>query len=352
MSDCWLDTDLKINGVPAFSLENQELRVVVLAGKGTDILEFRHKPSGVDVLFKTPWGVKNPQTYVHDTPATAAPFMDFYPGGWQELFPNAGNNCMYKGAELGFHGEVCKVPWEFAVLENSAQHVVVKCWVRTVRCPFLVEKTLRFWSNRAVLEIEETVTNEGAEPMDFMWGHHPAFGAPFLDEHCRLFAPATSVETAHPLPAHQILPAETCFERFPQVRTSDGDAFDVSRMWPPTAGFSHLSYLTGLKDGWYCLVNEKTRLGFALRWDPRVFRYLWLWQEFCGTSQYPWWGRGYVTGIEPHSSIPGLGLEKAIERETQLILAPKHKLSTRLCASLFQAEGEPKGVTEDGSVVY
>ena len=46
-------------------------------------------------------------------PLLAAPFMDFYPGGWQELFPNAGNNCVYKGAELGFHGEICKVPWEF-----------------------------------------------------------------------------------------------------------------------------------------------------------------------------------------------------------------------------------------------
>ena len=59
MSDCRLDTDLKINGVPAFSLENGELRVVVLTGKGTDILEFRHKRSDIDVLFKTPWGVKN-----------------------------------------------------------------------------------------------------------------------------------------------------------------------------------------------------------------------------------------------------------------------------------------------------
>ncbi|MCI0418394.1 MAG: DUF4432 domain-containing protein, partial [Acidobacteria bacterium] len=113
MSDCRLDENLKINGVPGFSLENQQLRVVVLTGKGTDILEFRHKPSGIDVLFKTPWGLKNPQTYVHDTPAAAAPFMDFYPGGWQELFPNAGNNCVYRGAELGFHGEICKVPWEF-----------------------------------------------------------------------------------------------------------------------------------------------------------------------------------------------------------------------------------------------
>ena len=201
-----------------------------------------------------------------------------------------------------------------------------------------------------MLEIEETITNEGAEPMDFMWGHHPAFGAPFLDEHCRLFAPATGVETAHALPAHQLLPPETRFEHFPKVRTREGDAF---RREPDVAAHcavysSLLSH--GLKDGWYCLVNEKTRLGFALRWDLSVFRYLWLWQEFCGTPQYPWWGRGYVTGIEPHSSIPGLGLEKAIERGTQLTLAPNKSLSTRLCASLFQAEGEPKGVTEEGAV--
>ena len=352
MSDCRLNENLRINGVPAVLLENEQLRVVVLTGKGTDILQFYHRATGIDVLFKTPWGVKNPQTYVQDTPAIAAPFMDFYPGGWQELFPNAGDNCVYKGAELGFHGEICKVPWEFEVLNNSPQQVTVKCRVRTVRVPFLVEKTLTLKSDRASLDIEETITNEGAEPMDFMWGHHPAFGAPFLDEHCRLFAPATGVETGHALPAHQLLPSETRFERFPSVRTDEGDYFDLSRMWPATARFTHLSYLTGLNDGWYCLVNEKTRLGFALRWDLCVFRYLWLWQEFGGTSQYPWWGRGYVTGIEPHSSIPGRGLEKAIERGTQLTLAPKKSLSTWLSASLFLAEGEPKGVTEEGEILY
>ncbi|MBM3801119.1 MAG: aldose 1-epimerase [Acidimicrobiia bacterium] len=352
MSDCRLDTDLSISGIPAFSMENRQLRVVVLLGKGTDIVEFRHKLSGVDVMFKTPWGVKNPQTYVHDTPAPAAPFMDFYPGGWQELFPNAGDNCVYKGAELGFHGEVCKVPWELEVIENTPRQVAVKCWVRTVRCPFRVEKTLTLRSDRAVLEIEEAITNEGAEPMDFMWGHHPAFGAPFLDEHCRLYAPAASLETGHLLPAPQLLPPETRFESFPLIRTHSGDDFDVSRMWPPTARFTHLSYLSGLSDGWYCLLNEKTRLGFALHWDLSVFRYLWLWQEFCGTSDYPWWGQGYVTGIEPHSSIPGLGLQKAIERGTQLNLDPKRTLRARLCASLFEAEGQPKRVTEEGRVVY
>jgi Domain of unknown function (DUF4432) len=327
MNECRIDDQVKMNGVPSVCLENRDVRVVVLTGKGTDILEFWDKASGTDLLFKTPWGVKNPQTHVHDTFDPSSPFMDLYPGGWQELFPNAGSPCVYKGAELGFHGEVCKVPWESAVLEKSSRRVAVKLWVRTVRTPFLLEKTLQLTAEQPGLEIEETVTNEGSEPLDFMWGHHPAFGAPFLDEHCRLFAPACAVETAHALPALQ-------------------------RLWPPTAHFAHLSYLTELKDGWYCLVNERTRLGFALRWDVEVFRYLWLWQEFCGTPRYPWWGQGYVTGIEPHSSIPGLGLLKAIERGTQLTLPAGGSLSTRLVASVFRAKAEPKGVTEEGQVAY
>lgn len=352
MSDCRINDQIRINGVPAVSLENRYLRVVVLTGKGTDILEFRHQASGTDVLFKTPWGVKNPQTHVQDTPEPSAPFMDFYPGGWQELFPNAGSPCRYKGAAWGFHGEVCKVPWESAVLENAARQVALKCWVRTVRAPFLVEKTLRVKADQPALEIEETITNEGEEPMDFMWGHHPAFGAPFLDEHCRLYAPAGGVETAHALPARQLLAPQMRFGSFPVVHTPDGSAFDIARMHAPSAAFAHLSYLTDLTEGWYCLVNERTRLGFALRWDACLFRFLWLWQEFGGTAHYPWWGRGYCTGIEPHSSIPGLGLESAMERGTQLTLAPKASLSTQLRASLFEAEGEPKGVAEDGQVRY
>ncbi len=58
MSDCRLNENLRIHGVPGISLENEQLRVVVLVGKGTDILEFRHKPSDVDVLVQDSLGVE------------------------------------------------------------------------------------------------------------------------------------------------------------------------------------------------------------------------------------------------------------------------------------------------------
>jgi galactose mutarotase-like enzyme len=341
-----------VNGVASVTLENDHIKVVVLPGKGTDICEFRHKASDTDVFWKAPWGIKNPATHVPDTSGSEAMFLDLYHGGWQELFPNGGSSCIYKGSELGFHGEICKTPWQYHVLQETEYRVVVRFHVRTARTPFRVEKTLRVEHDKPALFIEETVTNEGAIAMDFMWGHHPAFGPPLLSKHSRLFLRAGSVETAQAMGIHPVLPPETRFNTFPVIKAQDGSDFDLSRMLPASAGIANLAYISDLDDGWYCLVNEKTRLGFALRWDSRVFRYVWLWQEFCGTREYPWWGQAYLVGIEPQSSIPSLGLERAIARGTQLTLEPGSSLSTEICASMFRAEGEPVDVFPDGRVKY
>jgi hypothetical protein len=352
MRGCSITDECSVQGIPGVLLENDYLRVVVLVGKGTDVYEFRHKQTDTDVLYKSPWGVTNPQSYVQDSPDSTGQFMDFYHGGWQELFPNAGNSCIYKGAALGFHGEICKVPWSHTIREKGPKRVSLECSVRTVRTPFLIEKTLFMDSEMASLRIRESVTNQGSEPLDFMWGHHPAFGAPFLSEHCRLFAPCTEVETSQSLPARQILRPNTEYNSFPFVTTADGRNLDLSRTLPSSAAVTNLTYLKGLTAGWYCFINERTRQGFAMKWDVSVFRYIWLWQEFGGTRNYPWWGQGYVVGIEPHSSLPSLGLNAAIERGTQLNLQPGATISTTIVASVFEAEGIPTGVTEEGQVVY
>jgi hypothetical protein len=88
--------------------------------KGTDILEFRHKPSGVDVPLRL-WGVKNPQTYVHDSTAAAAPFMDFIRADGRNCFQMQ-EQLHVQSAELGSQ-EICNSAWEFCCIGNSAQHV-------------------------------------------------------------------------------------------------------------------------------------------------------------------------------------------------------------------------------------
>jgi hypothetical protein len=74
--------------------------------------------------------------------------------------------------QFGQHGETPHLPWDYAIVEDTAAAVAVRFIVRTQKTPFLLEKTLRLRSGVAALEIEETVTNESGVPLHAMWGHY------------------------------------------------------------------------------------------------------------------------------------------------------------------------------------
>jgi hypothetical protein len=42
----------------------------------------------------------------------------------------------------------------------------------------------------------------------------------------------------------------------------------------------------------------------AAEWDGDVMPYLWFWQEYGGTTGWPWCGRHWNVGLEPFSSYP------------------------------------------------
>ena len=47
-------------GVRALTLRNAQMEVVLLPDKGADIYSVVHRATGVDVLFKSPWGARAP----------------------------------------------------------------------------------------------------------------------------------------------------------------------------------------------------------------------------------------------------------------------------------------------------
>jgi galactose mutarotase-like enzyme len=174
-------------------IENELLRVTFLVDQGSDIIEFLYKPKDIDFLWRAPLASRRRRPFVPASPIHR-PFLDHYAGGWQELFPHAGLGTTYLKADLGFHGEVWGLPWEHQIVKDQVEEVAVRFWVRTVRMPFYLEKTVSLRTEESILGFHEVVVNEGKAPLQFMWGHHPAFGPPFLDRHCVLDAPASSVQ--------------------------------------------------------------------------------------------------------------------------------------------------------------
>lgn len=320
------------DGVEMLSLENQLLKVVFALGKGADIVEFLHKPTDTDVMWHSFNQLKN-ITHIPTVAPANGNFLDSYSGGWQELFPTYGGDADYCGTHIGVHGEACIYPWDCKILQDTPECVEVLLSLRTIRTPFLLEKTVRLQGNDATLYLHQKVTNLGAVKQQFMWGHHPAFGFPFLDNSVRLHLAGTPTVT---VPGSTI--AHRCpFDRettgkWPALPGKDGKKIDMSCAYRPEDRLYMEYALSDLVEGSYELVNHNTGLGIRLNWDKTIFPYLWIWGLYCGIETYPWYGRAYVMAAEPWSTMPAdyntarnsgglLELEPGVSMETDVSAA-------------------------------
>jgi galactose mutarotase-like enzyme len=337
---CRVTDALTYSGQTVVVLENETLRVCVLPEKGAEITVFQHKPTDTDPLFR--WGsLRNPPRYPATIPDPEGTFIDGYSGGWQEVFPSGGAHTQVKGAQLGTHGEVFQLPWQWEIIEDKPDKISVRFWVKTMRTPFLLERTMSLEKSRSILTLEETVTNEGGEEMPFMWGHHPAFGAPFLDESCILDAPATIVEVneGEESEFNRLVPGSS--GNWPCMVGKSDTKIDLRKIPTQEHRSYDMFYMPHLSAGWCALTNRNKEIGVALVWDVKLFPVLWVWQQFKGSSGYPWYSQAYALGLEPFTSYTkGIrsGLAEVIRTGQERSLLPGEKLNSSLKALFYPAQ--------------
>jgi len=343
---CRITDDLIYKGMRVLFLENELVRVGLLLDKGADIFQWIHKPSDTDFLWRSPNGLVRPDRFTPTRASASGAFLDTYPGGWQEIFPGGGP-VDHNGAELGLHGEVTSLGWDYEILEDTPERVGVRLAVNCIRTPFRLERTLRLQRGIPALFIDETLTNLSPEPQEFMWGHHPAFGAPFLHAGVRLFVPAAKAQAHTPqfLPSSLLTPGlEFDWPNAPAA----GGSIDLSIVKGPDAGFGELIYLSELSSGWYAVLDPQKRLGFGLAWPKEVFPYLWFWQVYGKAPGYPWYDRAYVVALEPWTGIPN-DLKKAIKLGNQTRLKGGGTITVSLTATAITGLDAVKQVNLDGS---
>lgn len=351
-TNCWIEPVALPRGVSGLALENSQVRVVVLPGKGADITSLFVKPEEIDVLWQSPWG-HLPGGGIATAVDSQVAWLDAYQGGWQEIFPSGGGPCRYKGVELNFHGEASTSAWDILRQETTADYAELTLGLRLRRSPFRIERTMRLEAGSAALRLRERVTNEGGEAMEFMWGHHPAFGAPFLSGRCQIATNARAVraDPGFEGPYNPLTPGSV--NAWPRV-TRDGQETDLSLVpgetGQPRQTMAYLGDFAG-DYGWYAITNTELGVGVGLRWSTEDFPFAWFWQEMHASAGYPWYRGVYTMAIEPFTSWPGGGLAAVIEHSgTQRALAPGESLETELLATVFHGHGPVTGVSQEGLV--
>src|SRR6516162_1025761 len=254
-----------LNGWRALMLTSDKLEVAVLPDKGADIYAIVDLASGIDPLFKAPWGLQPPGSPPR-AGSDGAAFLENYEGGWQELFPNTNDPARYRDISLPFHGEVATLPWSWSVAADDYGETAVRFTVECRLTPFRLERTMRLPHGERRLIIDEQVTNLSGDPVHFTWGHHCVLGPPLVGEGAELRIPCQTIITGAE-------PWEDTFRLVPGQRSSwpmalhrDMGMADLSRIPGPGAGSHDDVFLTDLDGGWAELANPALGLGFRLDW--------------------------------------------------------------------------------------
>lgn len=338
---CRIHNQVSYKSLKTVVLENDLVRVSVLVDKGTEIFEYLYKPKDLDFMWLTDNGVQNPNEYLPTSPDPVATFVDYYSGGWQEVFPNGGPTSAYLGAQFGQHGEVAHMPWDYEIVQDTEQLISVQFSVRTKKLPFRLTKKLTLELGSSSLLIEEQLDNLSDIPLRYMWGQHLAFGKPFLEPGCRIIVPnhvkmiTESVESPVSLPGR--VRRGGAYD-WPFGVAETGDQVDLSVL-PERGTLSDMMYLTGFEaQAWYKVENSARGMGMQVEWDAAEMPCLWYWQEFGATEGYPWYGRHYNIGLEPFAGYPTLGLEEAIRNDSAGAIGARERKTFRLKTSPYELD--------------
>ena len=330
VSDSW-----HYRGMKTVILENQFIKLYIIADKGADISSFVYKPTDTEMMFKTPWGVRNPSL---STPSTGDPesvWLDYYEGGWQTVVPHGGYPTKYYGADYGIHGDVNNIPWDTKILIDTPELCKIEFIGRSMRSPFEIKRVISLKSNERFIEIEQEVKNYGEEDLDIVWLEHIAIGGSFLTEKCTLTVPDCTILT-HPTDADKSSKLKPNFSgNWPFVDMKNGKKSDFRKIPGKSDRSLDMAYFTDLSEGWYSVTNKEIGLSWAVEFPKDLFKYIWYWRNFGGSYGYPFYGRSYNAGLEPCTSWHNDGVKEARNNGTALPVKAGAFVSAKMKAGII-----------------
>lgn len=301
------------NGWELLRLSTEAISVDVVPGLGGTIVSLRRRSDGSELLWRTPWGLRPPGSFLVPG-GSEAQMLDTYPGGWQTLFPNAGDTAIVHGVEWGHDGESRLAPFSWTASEAArapvpgegrATEPSVTLRARLVRAPFEVTKTVALSGSEVTLT--ETVENVGGEALEVMWGQQLVLGEPLLSVDAVVDAHATTV---HPDPT---VTDDVDYEDVMPWPRSFGSPTMINLRNLPARGSNEtrLAYVTDFSDFGATVRNPRYDVGLDLSWDGDSWPYLWYSVEAGRREGFPWFSDGYFLSLAPCSSWPAHGIHDA-----------------------------------------
>jgi hypothetical protein len=290
-------TDL--DGFEAPKLSNGLVNLTIVPELGGKTASIFHTPT------QREWLWRNPRLR-YKAPVYGASFVEEYDvGGLDECFPSVAPSLLsiqpWGGIAIPDHGESWCQPWDVQALYSTADQVKVALSCSGVQLPYRFERSLTMLAGEPAVTLSYAVTNLSRSCLPFVWSVHPLLQ---IESGMRIFLPS-GVENVRV--DSSTLPSLGGFDTrhsWPLTRDSDGQAFDLSEVPPPSWQQAYKLYsllLAGkelVETGVYTSDGQHS---FRFRFSPEQVTHAALWLHYGG------WCR--VDGAPPYCN---LGLEPCV----------------------------------------
>jgi galactose mutarotase-like enzyme len=309
------------DGVNVVELQNGELSIFALPTRGMGLwkAEFR----GIPIGWQSPVRLPVNPAFVNLKERDGLGWLN----GFNELMCRCGLSFhgppgMDGDSEVTLHGRIANMPAHKVVAEVcdegdgtlSVTGTVDEC---SLFGPALrLESTVSTVAGSNSLMIRDRITNLGGQPTEFEILYHTNFGRPFMEEGSQLVVPIGEIAPRDP---HSATVLDN-WNRYPA----------------PQAGIQEEAYFFELQsdaDGQteILLKNAAGDLAVSMAWQKSELPCFTLWKNPQAEAD------GYVTGLEPGTSLPNL---KSFERDQGrlITLGPGESYECGFTMSLFDSE--------------
>lgn len=277
------------HGTPAWQLEDEALRVIVVPQAGGKIVSLLDRRAGYEWLVQP----------AHANPFRLLPpgtsYNDEQVGGWDEMLPTilAGPYPVpgpYAGIALPDHGEL----WTMAWADAGTGHGAIRLAADGVALPYRIERTLALTpaTGGPGLRLDYALQNTGAAPLAYLWAAHPQFAC---EAGARIVLPPDVAEVINVLP-----------ESWGPAWGGPG----TRNAWPEQPGAGRQDLVAGVARAggrkfylppeapiaWAGLEQPGAGCWLRLKWDPVC-------QPYCGV----WIDEGYLNKIPAVAIEPTTG---------------------------------------------
>jgi galactose mutarotase-like enzyme len=298
-------TETKWHGIPAWLLDNEAARAVIVPEVGAKIASLLNKATGYEWIVGPGDRPVRPVEY-------GATFTDQDMSGWDEMFPTIvacsyPGQGQYHGAPLPDHGEVWSLPWKV----DQAFNGHIKLSVHGRALPYRLERTATLQDD-GTLRLDYRATNMGSESMPYLWAGHPQFTA---EPETRIVLPHEVTEVYNVLDFSQWGPHSTIYP-WPEATRADGRTQRLDLIAPVTARDCRKVYVMPDQHiGWAELVAEESGNKLRIEWPPEKAPYMGLWVDEGTFNTVP------VVAPEPATGFYD-SLELAYRNGQVSVLAP------------------------------